>query len=102
MNTPHFLRFARSIALGAGVLVAGCGSSTSPDASSPDVSSPSDVSQMDSAAPSDANACASCYCTGLVPPDAQIDSGNTLPECTGPLTACCAAVGPLPPPELSV
>jgi hypothetical protein len=107
MKTPHFLRFAQSLALGASVTaaLAGCGSSTSPDASSPDVAqadtaTPSDVA-VDSTVTNDANPCASCQCVGLVPPDSQTgDSG--VPACTGDqLGMCCAAIGPLPPPELS-
>jgi hypothetical protein len=110
MKTPHFLRFAQSLALGVGMAaLAGCGSTTTPDASTQDVAandstttndaSSNDVASSDAA--EDVISCASCECTGLVPPDVQVpDSG--LPACTGEaLGRCCAAVGPLPPPELN-
>lgn len=106
MKTPHFLRFAQSLALGVGVAtLAGCASSTSPDGSAPDAASndvaSNDVSSSDSTAAEDVLSCASCECTGLVPPD--VATGDAaLPACTGEaLGRCCAAVGPLPPPELS-
>ena len=115
MKTPHFLRFTQTLALGTTVALsaAGCGSSTSPDASSQDVAQndrttqgdstapPSDVSSVDSTTPSDALSCASCQCAGLVPPDSQTPDAG-LPVCSGDLLGlCCAAIGPLPPPELS-
>jgi hypothetical protein len=110
MKTPHFVRFAQSLALGAGIAaLAGCGSSSTPDASGQDVAAndganTDDVASNDVAssdAVEDVLSCASCDCAGLVPRDAQVsDSG--LPACTGDaLTRCCGAVGPLPPPELS-
>lgn len=100
MEAPHFLRFARALALGTTVTVAaGCASSTSPDGSA-DVAS-ADSTAMDSTTPADVNPCSTCECVGLVPPDASAaDSGRASCESLG-LVSCCAAVGPLPPPELS-
>jgi hypothetical protein len=98
MQTPHFLRFARSLALGGSVAIAsGCGASTAPT----DTGAPQDVVQSDAREDSQVDPCSTCACAGIVPPDVVApDSG--LPMCSGDmLTRCCAAIGPLPPPELT-
>ncbi|MBL8681086.1 MAG: hypothetical protein JNK05_18025 [Myxococcales bacterium] len=100
MASPHFLRFTRALALGATVVAAGCGSNVQPDAggdsATNDVSSPSDVASTDSATV-DVDECTTCQCEGFGP----IDASSGLPVCSAALIRCCAAVGPLPPPELS-
>jgi hypothetical protein len=106
MKTPHFLRFVQSLALGAGMLtVAGCGSSSTPDASGQDVASndgtSNDVASSDTVQ-TDSNPCSSCQCgEGFEMPDAS-HTDASLPLCSGDLlTRCCGAIGPLPPPDLS-
>jgi hypothetical protein len=129
-QTPHYLRFVRSLALVGvgGSLVAACGGTTntpddaftspSPDAfvSSDDAFvSPSDdafvaadspivVADDTGAVPSDAyDMCAACICIGpggggggledAGPPDCNTVPGSEI---------CCAAIGPLSPPDLAV
>jgi hypothetical protein len=101
MKTPHFLRFVQSLALGAGMLtIAGCGSSSTPDASGQDVAS-NDVASSDTVQ-TDTNPCSSCRCgEGFEVPDAS-QTDASLPLCSGDLLLrCCGAIGPLPPPDLS-
>ena len=129
-TTPHYVRFARSLALlgGLGALGAGCGASTNtPDdaftPSTPDAStasndayvSPSDdafvaandapivISDDTGAAPTDAyDMCAACVCLGAGGGGGGEDAGR--PDCyTVPGSeVCCVAVGPLTPPDLTV
>lgn len=148
---PHYVRFARSLALlgGLGAAGTGCGSTNTPDdafsASSPDatsldafasttddafVSTTDDafVSTTDDAyvsttdayvastddayvAPNDAgpvepdafDLCATCTCTGgLARFDAGADAGLPACETTPGAGICCAAIGPLSPPDLAV
>ncbi len=130
-QTPHYLRFARSLALvhGAlvgGSLVVGCGTTNTPaDAftpPSPDAFVSSDdafVSPSDDAfvatdspivmaddtgtVPNDAyDMCAACICIGPGGGGGGDDAGppdcNTVPGSE----ICCAAIGPLSPPDLAV
>lgn len=105
-GTPHFLRFARALALSAGAL-AGCASATangdagSADSAADTATSGDAVTVADGSSTPDADPC-TCVCTGLEPP--LPDGGMPPPPpnaCMGTqLGMCCAAVGPLPPPEL--
>lgn len=126
--TPHYVRFARSLALlgGLGALTTGCPETTTPDdassggadavASSHDAHvSPTDDAHVDPttdayvhptndayAVADDAfNICDTCSCFGPGG-DGAVDAGVT--DCTTLAGAevCCAAVGPLAPPDLVV
>lgn len=111
-GTPHFLRIARALAMSAGVLsaapLAGCASTTTgsdaavADTANDTATTSDTVIVADTAAPLDADPCA-CVCTGN---EAPLPDGGTPPPppnaCTNEqIGRCCAAVGPLPPPELS-
>ncbi len=125
MDTPHYVRFARSLALlgGLGATAAGCyGTSGAPDAAvgpMQDAYSADDaplarvdaysavdapIAASDAPATDDANLCATCVCVGgFYPEDAAgADAGG--PDCyTIPgAEICCAAIGPLFPPDLAV
>ena len=135
MDTPHYVRFARSLALLGPVLVAaGCGETNTPTdaAAGADAFSATDafVAADTTSAPVDAfraadapvlmadafsvddagpvptdafDMCSTCTCLGFGPPeDTGTDAG--LPDCnTNPGTSiCCAAIGPLMPPDLVV
>ena len=121
MTTPHYVRFARSLALLGGLGAMGCPESTtatdaamppSPDAfSAGDAFSAEDapVALADAFSADDApqlsdagNVCDRCVCTGFAPDDAGSDAG--MPDCfTVPgAEVCCAAIGPLMPPDLAV
>lgn len=108
MTEPHYVRFARALALASTLGgVAGCGASTtlpeSDAAAGNDAASVSDAATLDDAAivadaGSDVDAffdCTTCTC-GLTADDAGV------PFCSGQatLTCGCAAVGPLAPPDL--
>jgi hypothetical protein len=98
MNTaPHFLRFTRALALGATVIAAGCGANVQPD-TGPDASS-NDVASADSTTVN-VDECSTCECSGIAPLDVATQDAGSRPMCTGALLRCCAAIGPLPPPEL--
>ena len=123
MSTPHYVRFARSLALLGGLGAMGCPeSNTGNDAAtppSPDAFSIADApvapgedapvaladafSAEDAPVPTDDafDICTSCVCTGFAPDDAGIDAG--APDCLSVPGAeiCCAAVGPLLPPDLA-
>lgn len=105
-TTPHFLRFARALALVSGIaapLASGCAmqhetddTGSTPDASVADTSV-ADTSVAD--AGNDApyvDPCASCDCVfgGDEPPPPNSCEAMGTPE-------CCYAVGPLAPPELA-
>lgn len=100
MTEPHYLRFARSLALvsSLGCASFGCGTAMAPPTDAG--SSGTDVGSTgtDTGTPmADAGPdCTSCTC-GLTADDAG------LPFCAGDLIiACnCAAVGPLAPPDLA-
>lgn len=121
---PHYLRFARALAFVSGLAGAGCGAAVAPlgDAepdSATDVvtvadadrvdAGPVDASPVDDAGEADGdladavspdsgrqNACTDCSCNFG---GDTADSG--LPACpTGPPHYCCAAVGPVAPPDL--
>lgn len=110
---PHYARFARSLALLGGLGAAGCSTSNTLD---PDAAAGTDAARVedafaaaDSATPSDdaavavdADLCATCGCFGFTPEDAGVDAGvpdcNTIPGAE----ICCAAIGPLFPPDLAV
>jgi len=135
LSTPHYVRFARSLALLGGLGAMGCPESTtasdaamppSPDAFSaedapvvlvdassaedargstdaafvrPDALSAEDAPQLSDAG----NVCDRCVCSGFGPAeDAGADAG--APDClTVPgAEVCCAAIGPLMPPDLAV
>ena len=140
LSTPHYVRFARSLALLGGLGAMGCPESTTPpdaamppsdafgaqdafsaedapvvlvDASSaedargstdaafvrPDAFSAEDAPQLSDAG----NVCDRCVCSGFGPAeDAGADAG--APDCfTVPgAEICCAAIGPLMPPDLAV
>lgn len=136
MDTPHYVRFARSLALlgGLGATAVGCyGTSGAPDAAASidadnwneaavptqDAYSADDaplarvdaysavdapIAASDAPATDDANLCATCVCVGgFYPEDAAgADAGG--PDCyTIPgAEICCAAIGPLFPPDLAV
>lgn len=136
VTLPHYVRFARSLALlGLGATAACGGTTNTPDdaAAAPDAFASIDArSGVDDApigttdapiamtdAPSttdapiamtdDANVpadafdvCASCTCTFPTPDDAGTDAG--LPDCNTVAggAICCAAIGPLFPPDLAV
>lgn len=152
MTIPHYLRFARSLALvgGASLLggasLVGCGGTTntpddaftppSPDAfvaadapgpssdtgtDAPSVSSDDAyvppgvdayVASADDAyvAPNDGgpvepdafDVCTTCMCVGFAPFDAGTDAGLPACETTPGGFVCCAAIGPLSPPDLAV
>lgn len=152
MTIPHYLRFARSLALvgGASLLggasLVGCGGTTntpddaftppSPDAfvaadapgpssdtgtDAPSVSSDDAyvppgvdayVASADDAyvAPNDGgpvepdafDVCTTCMCAGFAPFDAGTDAGLPACETTPGGFVCCAAIGPLSPPDLAV
>ncbi len=94
-TTPHFLRFARALALVSGTLApiaSGCAmqhqsddTGTTPDTSVADAGT--DAPYVDP--------CASCDCVfgGDTPPPPNSCEAMGTPE-------CCYAVGPLAPPEL--
>ncbi len=108
MNDPHYVRFARALAL-LGTLGGpiGCGTATGPandtGATPPDAAAADAARAIDSATPlADAGGdidaffdCTTCTC-GLTAGDAG------LPFCPGDrvVTCGCAAVGPLFPPDL--
>lgn len=114
LDTPHYVRFARSLALlgGLGTTALGAvgcyGTSEPPDdAATQDAYSAVDapVATNDAAVPTvDADLCATCVCVGgFYPEDAAgADAGG--PDCyTIPgAEICCAAIGPLFPPDLAV
>lgn len=112
MDTPHYLRFARSLALlgGIGAAAAGCASTNTPgeDAASTTVdaaSAPDAFASIDDAGPVPDDAfdiCATCLCTGFTPDDAGIDAGVPSCETLAGAAVCCAAIGPLSPPDLAV
>jgi hypothetical protein len=145
MTIPHYLRFARSLALVGGASLVGCGGTTntpddaftapSPDAFfSTDTEGPPDtgtdapsvssddahvppgvdayVASADDAyvAPDDAgpvepdafDVCTTCMCSGFTPFDAGTDAGLPACETTPGGFVCCAAIGPLSPPDLAV
>jgi hypothetical protein len=99
--TPHYLRFARAVALVGSIGGVGCGMATTPDADtgpgSPDAAATGDAGTDAAVATVDANQpdayrdCSTCSC-GLIADDAG------LPSCD---PVCCVAVGPLAPPDLA-
>lgn len=118
-ETPRYLRFARALALCSSLAaLPGCPSSSGSDAGGTDTPSTSDTPALADApstedapssedAPStedapaladapveDAGDCSTCDC-GF----SGIDAGLPLCDSVG-LILCCAAVGPLAPPEL--
>ncbi|MDP3276067.1 MAG: hypothetical protein Q8Q09_12775 [Deltaproteobacteria bacterium] len=102
METPHFLRLARSLALGAGLL-AGCSPPVVTADAGGDSSTAADTSVSDSSAPGDGgDPCATCSCGfgGDLADAAVVDSGQPTCDSIGQ-SICCAAIGPLPPPELA-
>jgi hypothetical protein len=88
VSTPHYVRFARAVALAG--LAGGCG--TAMPVEPQDASVLSDV-YVD---------CTDCTCIDTVDDTGRHDSG--LPMCPGiRIILCgCASVGPLPPPDLAV
>lgn len=91
IETPRYLRFARSLALTAGVAVAsGCGSSAFPRTT--DAGVPADAGTL---------TCDDCRCA-TPGGDASADAGVATCESIPALQDCCAVVGPLPPPDLAV
>ncbi len=106
MTQPHYLRFARSVALvsGLGCAAAGCGTATSPPGDAGSTLADTGGGGTDTGTPApdtgtpvaDAGFdCTTCTC-GLTADDAG------LPFCSGDaILACnCAAIGPLFPPDL--
>lgn len=99
MTEPHYVRFARAVALVGTLAAPGCGTATAPES---DTGSPGNDSGTDAASIADASDvdaffdCTSCTC-GLLAEDAG------LPYCPSErIVQCgCAAVGPLAPPDLS-
>lgn len=86
MTDPHYLRFVRTLALVSSIGGVGCGmSTTDTDAA---------VATADANAPDAFFDCASCDC-GFSTTDAG------LPACGAEHVGCCAAVGPLAPPDLA-
>jgi hypothetical protein len=84
--TPHYLRFARALALVSGLAgFGGCADSHERD----------DAGRSDAAAPADAGlVCDDCECRF------GADGGpGAPPECD---IECCAVIGPLHPPDLPV
>lgn len=137
MTLPHYVRFARSLALlGLGATAACGGTTNTPDdaATMADAFSSMDAPMATSDAPAattdapvvaldapstgedapiasadDANVpadafdvCATCSCSFPTPFDAGTDAG--LPDCNTVAggAVCCAAIGPLLPPDLAV
>jgi hypothetical protein len=117
LSAPHYVRFARSLALlgGLGAAATGCDATThspTPDAAAgPDATIADDAAVATADAPgedapavaSDAfDVCTTCGCFGFAPDDAGVDAG--VPDCLTLAGAeiCCAAVGPLFPPDLAV
>ncbi len=99
MTEPHYVRFARAMALVGTLAAPGCGTATTPEG---DTGATTNDSGTDAAAPiadaGDVDAffdCTSCTC-GLLAEDAG------LPYCPSErIVQCgCAAVGPLAPPDL--
>lgn len=99
MTEPHYVRFARAMALVGTLSAPGCGMATSPQG---DSGPPGSDAGTDAAVPiadaSDVDAffdCTSCTC-GLLAADVG------LPDCPSErIVQCgCAAVGPLAPPDL--
>ena len=111
-KTPHFLRFARALALGTGVgaAAAGCymAHEVEPraDAGRPrdapvlaDASTPGDTGvdapiALDTGLDARVHTCETCSCSW-----SGIDGGETC-ETVG-LWDCCISVGPLAPPDLA-
>jgi hypothetical protein len=91
MTEPHYLRFARTLALASGIAGAasGCGMSTTPG-------NDTGTGVADAGGVDAFFDCASCTC-GLTATDAGV------PFCSGDavITCGCAAVGPLAPPDLA-
>jgi hypothetical protein len=135
VTLPHYVRFARSLALlGLGATAACGGTTNTPDdaavaadafasidapstsgdappgttdapiatTDAPGTDAP--IAMVDDAnVPADAfDVCASCTCTFPTPDDAGTDAG--LPDCNTVAggAICCAAIGPLFPPDLAV
>lgn len=95
MTEPHYVRFARALALVTAFGAPGCGTATTlPEG---DSGAPNDAATIaDSGADAGASFdCTTCTC-GLTADDAGV------PFCTGDavITCGCAAVGPLAPPDL--
>ena len=117
MTTPHYVRFARSLALLGGLGAMGCPESTtatdaamppSPDAfSAGDAFSAEDapVALADAFSAEDAPvALADAFSADDAPQLSDAGSDAGMPDCfTVPgAEVCCAAIGPLMPPDLAV
>ena len=110
MPTPHYLRFARTLALVGGLAGAtGCATSHTregeprPDASisvrdgavfRPDAARP-DAARADAATPDSGHTCATCECESFGGDDPDIIGCEEVG-----LWDCCVAIGPLFPPDL--
>jgi hypothetical protein len=113
---PHYVRFARSLALlGLGATALGCGGADAPpdaaaalDAPSSTTDAPSlmadaSTTTEDASVPLDAfDVCGTCSCVFPTAEDAGTDAGVLDCNTVEGGAACCAAVGPLFPPELAV
>ena len=84
---PHYLRFARAVALVSLTTAPGCYASHLRPESVPDAAL-ADAGPPDTAPPT----CASCNCNVRV--------GPTSCDALG-LSTCCLTLGPLPPPNLA-
>lgn len=88
-RTPHYLRFAQAIALVSGALTPGCYASHVRSADAPDAAM-ADAPMADTGPVSP---CATCDCNrGPATPNSCETQGHF---------ECCAALGPLAPPELA-
>lgn len=98
-DTPHYLRFARALALVStvGGATAGCYAvherpGDAPDAAGSDAAR-ADAAMPDTGPPDTGDRCDQCSCYGSSP----------LPDCyTLDYYECCAVIGPLAPPDLPV
>lgn len=116
LSPPHYLRFVRALALVSGLAATSCSATVvSPDAHpdgmdtqdiasadgmSPDTIDTQDVASTDGMPPDTINPCSQCVCPMDRPDAGSVDAG--LPNCFDHSFTqhCCAAIGPLPPPDL--
>lgn len=105
MNAPHYLRFARALALVSGTL-AGCAEAHAPesDAATPPLDAPIavdapigiDAPMVDAGFDAAGLGCGDCVCYFAG------DAGPGALDCVaiGLEATCCYDIGPLPPPDL--
>ncbi|MFO0684693.1 MAG: hypothetical protein U0234_21735 [Sandaracinus sp.] len=99
-DPPHYLRFARALALvstvaSTGGAVAGCHAAHERPGDAPDAARPDarvDAFAIDTGPPDTGDRCLQCECYTMT---------GTLPSCqTLGYVECCAVIGPLAPPNL--